>query len=287
MTYYNPGKFFKPAIDSILNQTYNNFEFILLNDGSNDGSDHVASQYNDNRVRNIACPTRMGRTGALNYALRAAKGEFIAILDADDICDEYRLELQINFLEQNTDVVLVGSECHYIDKKGMIIGNFNPIRSNEEERSLICSSNIIAHSSAMYRRNSALSVGGYPSEYAYAQDYGLWIRLCQIGAIKYMNQPLTSLRTHFDQMSVIPEYVYSRNYDVIRILREAQKLHSLDTVTKAKNREAYSRECLKYAKNLVKNRSALSAIGWILTAFFTDPLSAARSIVAHYKINSV
>ena len=128
MTSYNPGAFVKPAIDSVLAQTFQDFELILVEDGSHDGAKEIARAYAaaDTRFRLIDLPKNIGRTPALNLALREAKGEYAAVLDADDLAAPERFALQVALLDARPNVVVVSSHVRLIDKAGNVVGRICP-----------------------------------------------------------------------------------------------------------------------------------------------------------------
>jgi glycosyltransferase involved in cell wall biosynthesis len=117
MPVYNAAQYLREAIDSILNQTFRDFEFIIINDGSTDRSLEIIQSYNDDRIRLIN-QKNTGLAKALNNGIAIAKSDFIARMDADDISIPERLTSQFSFLESNVDVVAVGSNAEVIDKEG-------------------------------------------------------------------------------------------------------------------------------------------------------------------------
>ena len=124
MSVYNGEKYLHAAVDSILKQTFKDFEFIIINDGSIDRSREILESYQDERIVLIHQENK-GLTRALNKGLSLAKGEFIARMDADDSCKPERLEKQVAFLRENPGIVLLGSNCFNIDGDGDIIGQID------------------------------------------------------------------------------------------------------------------------------------------------------------------
>lgn len=112
MPAYNDARYIRDAIDSILGQTFTDFELIIVNDGSTDETPQILASYTDPRIRILYHPTNMGRAHARNTALNAAQGEYVLWMDADDISLPQRLEKQIKFMDANPDICVVGEMCN-------------------------------------------------------------------------------------------------------------------------------------------------------------------------------
>src|SRR5437868_7347070 len=122
MTVYNAQEYLNMAVDSILNQTYKNLEFIIINDGSTDNSGHIIEAYNDPRIKYIP-QKNQGLAAALNKGIGLAKGKYIARMDHDDISYQMRLEKQVEFMEDNREVAMAGTSFDLIDSDSGIIGS--------------------------------------------------------------------------------------------------------------------------------------------------------------------
>lgn len=190
----------KEAIDSILNQTYKDYEFIICDDGSTDGTYELIKKLtmNDDRVVLIKNEKNMGLAYTLNHCLEVAKGEYIARMDADDISVLDRLEKQVEFLEKNDRYALVGTSSKLFDSKG-IWGERCPKETPQKEDLLF--GTCFIHASIMIRRPYFKLVDGYrvSSETLRAEDYDLFMRLYAKGAIGYnMNEALYMIREDED-----------------------------------------------------------------------------------------
>mgnify|MGYP001024150248 CR=1 FL=1 len=201
MSVFNAELYLKSAIESILNQTYKNFEFIIINDGSSDNSDFIIKSFNDDRIRYVNEEKNSGLVNALNKSLKLAIGEFIARMDADDIALPTRLEQQVDFLIANEKVELVGT--YYEKITNSISMGVRKQQSNYRKLKFrLFFGNNIAHPTVMFRRK-LVDDGDYyyRLDYTVAQDYELWTRL----AIKYNldNVPLVLLkyRVHSNQVT--------------------------------------------------------------------------------------
>ena len=133
MSVYNGEKYLREAIESILNQTFTDFEFLIVNDGSTDSSLEIILSYPDERIRVIRNDRNIGLTKSLNKALQQAKGEYIARQDADDISLQNRFEEQLIYLEKHPEVALLGTSAYKIDERGEILAKV--IVPTEEDES--------------------------------------------------------------------------------------------------------------------------------------------------------
>lgn len=227
MTVYNAGKFLKPAIDSLLAQTFTDFELIIIENGSIDGSREIIRSYDDSRLKIFELDENIGRTPALIKAFEKAKSEYIAIQDADDVSLPQRLELQADYMRNNPQVVLLGTSCKFIDQANQFLRKFNPPCNTDEAYQSLAFENIVAHSSAIYRRDAAEKVGGYPVELSFSQDYGLWLRLAKIGEIANLPQELVLIREHSGRITNSRTSLVSQSLDVIHCLDNARNLPKL------------------------------------------------------------
>jgi len=178
MSVYNGERFLHEAVESILNQPFKNFEFIIINDGSTDGSREIIESYNDDRIVLIN-QDKTGLTKALNKGISLARGEYVARMDADDVSLPERLEHQVAFLDENPDVGLVGCNIYVIDEKGSIISMVEVPIENEEIKWKLLFRNRFGHSAIMFRKECLSIIGGYNESIIYAQDYDLWLRISQ------------------------------------------------------------------------------------------------------------
>ena len=199
MPVFNGSRFLAEAIESILHQTFEDFEFVIIDDGSKDNSFDIICQYNDERLKIIQNRKNIGLAKTLNLGLEFAKGDYVARMDQDDISVSTRLEREVEFLDRYPDLGMVSTNCYIIDSSGKI--NNKPIYSNtlkggEVEWHLFWGYPII-HPSVMFRTRLVQSLNGYPemSEY-HVEDYLLWFRLLREKSIIVINKPLLYLRKH-------------------------------------------------------------------------------------------
>jgi len=183
MSVYNCGQYLSASIESILNQTFRDFEFIIINDGSTDGSESIIRSYNDRRIKYIKNSRNRGLSYSLNKGLRQAEGKYIARMDGDDIADPKRLELQYRFMKNHPDYGLVTSCFASIDEDGNVIEKKCSFLKPEQIFYLLHFRNCIAHSTAMYKKSVVLELGGYNQNIPVAQDYELWERVSKVTRI--------------------------------------------------------------------------------------------------------
>jgi len=194
---YNTERYVHQAIDSILAQTFENFEFIIIDDGSTDGSADIIAQYKDQRIRFIRKPRNEGLVSALNLGIELALGEYIARMDADDIALPERLEKQVAFLDSHPDVVVVGTKAWRIDPAGKIIESMISVtRWEDVHRYLRSGANRLIHSSVMMRTEIVRKIGGYREQFRHAEDIDLWLRILEHGKICNLSEKLMLYRSN-------------------------------------------------------------------------------------------
>ena len=194
---FNADKYLHEALESILTQTYTNLEIILINDGSTDKTRQICQTYlkNDRRILYIENKVNLGLIYTLNIAISKASGEFIARMDADDLSEKNRIQIQLSYLLEHPEVDILGSKSnHLIDKVGFV-NNINPIylEYNTLKISSLFSQPLI-HGSVLAKTN-LLKKNPYNPEYKHSEDFELWLRLLDQGAvIANINDQLYSYR---------------------------------------------------------------------------------------------
>jgi glycosyltransferase involved in cell wall biosynthesis len=195
MSVYNSEAYLTEAIESILNQSMTDFEFIIINDGSTDKSTEILRKYpsKDHRITLIE-QSNIGLTESLNKALYIAKGKYIARQDSDDISHPDRLQMQIDFLEKNSDYFMIGSCGILIDGQGKKIKDIEVLTEYYKINERLTTNNQFIHGSIVARRDAIIEIGGYRNKFIYAQDYDLWLRLSEKYFITNVKMPLYKLR---------------------------------------------------------------------------------------------
>ena len=203
MPVYNGEKFLRNAIESILNQSYNNLEFLIINDGSLDDSKNIILSYNDERIRFINNERNFGLIQTLNLGFKLASGDFIARMDADDISMKDRIKKQIHFLLKNKDVGLIGSSAVLIDQNNSEIGNLRYSNEHNKIKYLLGFYNLFIHPTIMVRKDVVIKNKLiFDSNYLHAEDYKFWTQLIFFTNVFNFEEPLIYYRIHENQVSI-------------------------------------------------------------------------------------
>ncbi len=201
---YNAEKYLIPAVDSILNQTFTDFELLLIDDGSKDSTPQLVADYGkkDSRVVAISRPNR-GLTPTLNEGIEKAKGEYLARMDADDISMPNRFVEQVNYLDTHPECVCVGSRVTLIDPLGSPIKVTDHALDHESiDAGLIKGIGwSVVHPAAMLRADATRKVGGYREQFKTSQDLDLFLRLAEVGKLANIAEPLVQYRQHFESVA--------------------------------------------------------------------------------------
>ncbi|MFH1822841.1 MAG: glycosyltransferase [Patescibacteria group bacterium] len=200
---YNGEKYIKEAMESILNQTFTNFEFLIIDDCSTDSSLKIIRSYKDPYIRIIHNETNKGLNKTLNIGLAAARGEYIARMDQDDISLPRRLEKQLAFLDTHSEIGVCGTGFGIIDQKGTLKNE-----THFPNRPLLLSWKLhffcpLAHPTVMMRTSLVKEIGGYNTKARFYEDYDLWIRLNSITKLTNLDDILFLLRKHEENTSQI------------------------------------------------------------------------------------
>jgi len=196
MSVYNGESYLREAVDSILNQTFKDFEFIIINDASTDETYEILNSYSDPRIRIHTNKKNLGVAKSLNVGLKISKGNYIARQDADDISTPDRLAIEVAFLDSHPDYAVVGTFPRVIyENSGKIRYGKRPVKDIEIRRALK-TKNCIVHGSVMIRMKCLLDVGLYDESMANSEDYELWLRLSKKYSFKNIEKFLYVLRLH-------------------------------------------------------------------------------------------
>lgn len=203
MSVYNGEKFISESIESILQQDYTDFEYILIDDGSTDDTLSVLRNYalKDERIKLIE-KNHSGLTESLNVGLNQASGEWIARLDADDIAMPGRLYNQLKYVKENKSVILTGGNCIEVNANGSFVKkHIYPDDHNKLMSRLETWRAFFPHSSAFFHRENILRLGGYNRKFVRSQDWDLWLRIGQVAQIGCLQMPVVKLRKHTGMIS--------------------------------------------------------------------------------------
>ena len=197
MPAFNAERYVGETIESVLAQSYRDFEFLIVNDGSSDGTARVLASYagRDARIRVLSHANQgVGRT--IDRGLNEARGDLIAIIEADDVMLPGRLEKQVAFMNEHLDYVVVGGYLRIIDPDGRAIGLRRYPTTDDALRARIVMYDPLGHPSLMFRRAEALACGSYTARFWTGSDYDFLLRLAQRGRMANLPEPLTAYRFH-------------------------------------------------------------------------------------------
>ena len=203
---YNCEKFIGKAIQSVLEQTFIDFELIVINDGSIDNTESVIHEFDDQRIFYLKNSNNQGLVYTLNKAITHANGKYIARMDADDICLRERLTRQKTFLDQNEDIAVVASTIEFINEQEEKTGIWKLDRQTvtpAQIRRAILKENCIAHPTVMMR-SEIIKQLKYKEYQKNIEDYDLWLRLLNRGhKIAKLDEPLLLYRIHDDSVTSV------------------------------------------------------------------------------------
>lgn len=199
MPLHNAAAYVGDSVKSILSQTFKDFELIVVDDASTDGSGEVVQGINDSRVRLIRSEVQLNAAGARNLGMAEATGEFVAFLDADDIALPERLDVQVRFLREHPEVGVLGSQVVTMNQNGAFVSNGVGARPSSQIPSLLLFANWLALSSVMVRKEV---LRPFRPEFAPAEDYDLWARLAGKTTVHILPQTLTRYRVNPNGVSV-------------------------------------------------------------------------------------
>lgn len=203
MPVYNAQEYLVEATESILNQTFYDFEFIIIDDGSTDESLPILQRFaeRDSRIRLISRPNR-GLVETLNQGIALAQGEFVVRMDADDIAMADRIGLQVEYLNGHPECVAVGCSILWIDPDGAPIRRIGAAAAHDEITEILMRGRGgVCHPGAAFRRATALEVGGYNDVFEYAEDVDFFLRCGEYGLLANLSQCLLKYRQHFQSIS--------------------------------------------------------------------------------------
>lgn len=207
MSCYNASKYLAEAVESVVSQTLDDLEIVLVDDGSKDNTLDIINRYSEKDARIVVISKHnTGLTDSLNIGIARCRAKWIARLDADDVAMPTRLEEQISYVQQHPDVVLLGAGFIEIDENGRHVKvQSYPSRHDTLVRYLRTGRRCFPHSSVLFRKDIVSEVGAYRPRILCAEDTDLWLRLSEVGHVGCINKALVKIRKHEDQISHVNE----------------------------------------------------------------------------------
>ena len=283
MTCYNAASTIEESVRSVLAQTFADFELVLVDDLSSDNSIALIEKISDPRIKIKKLVTRHRRTKALNQGLQICSGEFIAVLDADDIAYPTRFAKQISFLEENPKIVAVGTWFTNINENGELISRSEFKTSSSDISRSLAFNSVLVHSSMMYRRSVANLQGGYLEDFDYAQDFALWIALAEVGDIGAIPEQLTKIRRLANSMTSGKDYSINLVRDSYVLYKRAQGLDGLRVIDRLRGQRTIGLYGLLYAWRSLRAGKVLRAIGLTITNFWAIPIAFVELLRKGFK----
>ena len=235
MAVFNGERYLREAIDSIVSQTFADWEFIIVDDGSSDGTAGILAGYANRDARfKVLTQGNQGLIASLNTASAVARGRYIARFDADDISVASRLERQVAFLNENPDVAVVGGQIEMITADGFVLLTTKEPLRPEDIAVALPERNCMTHTVIMMRTGRLLELGGYRKAFVNAEDYDLWLRMLDRWPLANLPETLGQVRRHGNQVSVLGAKNMGLSYFAAQVAyrsRAAGRPDSFDAVT--------------------------------------------------------
>lgn len=268
MSVFNGERYLKDAIESMLSQDFENFEFLIINDGSTDESEKIITSYTDVRIRLINNGKNIGLVSSLNKAIGLASGEYIVRMDCDDVSLKNRLSLQVKFMDNNKNIGASGSYYNLMYNGKKAVADF-PLDQKEIKCYMLFNSPI-AHPSAIIRRSLINEKQlFYRSEFIHAEDYDLWSQISEYADLANVSDVLLNYRIHGNQitgnLNLTPQKKASLNIIRLRHLKSINLvpsdhelfIHNLVSDGRKPDTREYLKETEVWLKKIVvSNRSS-------------------------------
>jgi len=260
---YNRSRMISEAIDSVLNQTFKDFELIVVDNYSTDNTESAVQSYRDKRIRYYKNHNHGLVSVSRNYGIEKSGGEYIAFLDDDDLWLPEKLEKQLILLDSNKELGLVYSDYYNMDSNGNLIGepcfrSLKPFRGNVFNELIVV--NFVPQLTVLIRREALDVVGGFNLKYRIAQDYDLWLRIAERYLIDFTEEPLAKYRIHGGNVSGNQRLSISENIQVVDYWLKKKRDIDRQFRKKAKQEQAIRHTwlLLYYFRNH-ENRKTLSS----------------------------
>ena len=220
-------EYFQESVESILIQSYKNFEFLLVDDGLTEKNREYLKSINDQRLKVLVNESNIGQSRSVNRALAKAQGKYVVRMDADDVATSTRLEEQVSFMEEHSELIAAGAQVQYLG------GNkIRPRKLTEDEiRTWLLFRNVLIHPTMILRRD-LLNKNNikYDPDLLYAQDYMLWIDLCESGNVALQEKVVLFYRIHENQITNKKQQTQARfaNYARLKYLKRYRSTFTYD-----------------------------------------------------------
>ena len=283
MTVYNAEKYIDQAINSILKQSFQEWQLIIIDNASNDRSACVIKSFTDPRIATFFLEENIGRTNALNLACRKATCEYIAILDADDLAEPLRLQMQVEFMDQNQTVGLVGAWAKLIDEGGRLTAYYMPPASPAPLNETLSWSMPIVHSTMLVRRSIMVDeLNGYSPDLVIGQDWDLCVRVAEKYPVCVLGHVLGAWRRYPSSITGSTLNHFRGRVETLKILERARKL-AKSRAAMIQNRRQRAVALLAISYYSLWNKGLSDALKYLWLALCTD----ASCVVRNQKIRKL
>jgi len=273
MTCYNAASTIEESVRSVIAQTFTDWELVLIDNCSTDRSMEIVRAIADPRIKITQLDRNHGRTPALNIGLGKARGDYLAILDADDISVPQRFALQVDCLRANPQVVAVASWYRNIDGTGRVLTEVAIPTTNVDLVRRLASNCPFMNSAMMFKTELTREVGGYDESFQYSQDLALWLGLASLGEFRSIPEFLTSIRQSPSSLTNVAHFGMARTRDAYVLYRRAQKLDGLRLIDRLRGMRTIGLYGLLYSWRSLREGSVLRAIGLLIANFWAIPLA--------------
>lgn len=238
---YNGEKYLRETIDSALAQDFTDYEFLIINDGSKDGSQEIIEEYakKDPRIVPIKQKNK-GLVKTLNKGISLARGKYIARLDADDVWFYGKLSRQVEELESDEGLVLIGGSFEVVDEEGAFVRTFYAPVGDAHIKDALLLYNPFGHAGVVYRKDAVEKAGLYSGDVGPTEDYDMWIKLSRVGRLKNLSTPVFRYRENTEGISQ-----NNHEYQLSETRKHADGLWHSSSVG-VKSRDDIVRQCSNY-----------------------------------------
>lgn len=266
---YNGKKFLSEAIESVIAQTYSDWEIIAVNDGSTDASLEILRKYEQQLPSkiNVINQENYGISIARNRAIASAKGEYIAFLDCDDLWLPNKLKKQVDFLDSNSEIGLLYSDCYVLDSNSNMKEDIYSLRTKPRKGNIfhiLLYNNFIPTSTVIVRRGVLKEIGLFNPRYKISQDYDLWLRIAETYPVDFLNEPLAKYRFRHEGISRNVELMVNEDFQILEfwLNKKPELRRELKSKIKQKKARLHYQLVLYYYHNHKIKKAIQEFIKW-------------------------
>tara|TARA_Y100000768_G_scaffold377374_1_gene350526 strand:- start:69 stop:989 length:921 start_codon:yes stop_codon:yes gene_type:complete len=267
---YNASSFISKAIESVLGQTYHNWELVIWDDGSTDNTLQVINNYKDKRIKIFKSLNNIGLGKSRLKAISKLNGKLISILDADDYFEPEKIKKQVDIFNDYPDVSICATWANFYNELNKIIYSFKTRNKEEELKKKLLYINFLPHSSIMYRKKKALDVGWYSTQLEYSQDYDLTLKLLEVGDLHIIDENLTNIfqsKTNMSNLKSFKSLIYKENILLLKKNLMNTSSNSVQDLIKT----SISFNMIKF--NIFRlNHNFFSSLLFLLKILITNPI---------------